>query len=66
MDVLAVREVALCVKYGHFGAQTLYRDAIDQQNLYIKKVMAFLPCPPPTSIFMQEYPEGVRNQGFGV
>ena len=41
VDVLAVREVALCVKYGHFGAQTLYRDAIDQQNLYIKKVMAF-------------------------
>jgi len=24
VDVIAVREVALCVKYGHFGAQTLY------------------------------------------
>ena len=23
VDVIAVREVALCVKYGHFGAQTL-------------------------------------------
>ena len=32
----------------------------------VKKGMAFLPCAPPTSIFMQEYPEGVRNQGFGV
>ena len=28
VDVLAVREVALCVKYGHFGAQTLRRNRL--------------------------------------
>ena len=45
-------------------------DAASKQNTRLRRLltkgMEFPPMRPPTSIFMQEYLEGVRNQGFGV